>query len=89
MEDEKDKQFFYDTSYWAATNFSQSHAVLKTLDEDLTNYEQLNDTEYLQDYLMDFIKNHSGVLKINIISPIPDGYMVNIGRHGSRLNLKT
>jgi signal transduction histidine kinase len=78
MENEKDKQFFYDTSYWAATNFSQSHAVIKTLDEDLTNYEKLNNTENLHEYLMDFIKNYSGILKINIIIPTPEGYMVNI-----------
>lgn len=37
MEGEKDKEFFDNTPRWAATNFAQSHAVLKTLDEYLSD----------------------------------------------------
>lgn len=83
MESEKDKEFFKRTSIWAATNFSQSHAVLKTLDEDLANYEKLNDTENLHEYLLEFTESYTGILKINIITPTPDGLIVNVSTDNS------
>ena len=65
MEGEKDKEFFDNTSRWAATNFAQSHAVLKTLDEYLLDFEILNNTEDLHEYLLNHTKNKKEILKIN------------------------
>ena len=78
MEGEKDKEFFDITSRWAAVNFAKSHAVLETLNDNLSHYEILNDTENLQQFLLKITKNHTEILKINILTPTPNGLIVNI-----------
>ena len=66
MQSENEKDIFSRTSEWSVLNFAESHAVLKTLDEDLTNYEIFNDTEILYEYLLEFTKNNTEILIINI-----------------------
>ena len=76
MDSETEKQIFSDTSVWAVRNFAKSHAVLKSLDEELADYEILNSTN-LHDYLTGFTKNYSEILKININTPYKNGLIVN------------
>jgi len=78
MESEKDKEFFDNTSRWAAVNFAKSHAVLEILNDYLSQYEILNNTENLQQFLLNHTKNHTEILKINILNPTSNGLMVNI-----------
>ena len=83
MQSENEKDIFSRTSEWSVLNFAESHAVLKTLDEDLTNYEIFNDTENLHEYLLEFTKNNTEILIININTPTPEGLMVNVSTDNS------
>ena len=78
IEDEKDKEFFDTTSRWAVVNFAKSYAVLQALNDNLSQYEILNDTENLQQFLMKITKDHTEILNINILTPTQYGLMVNI-----------
>ena len=80
---ENEKEIFRETSKWSVANFAESHAVLKTLDEDLASYEIFNDTENLDEYLLDFTKNNSEILTININKPTPEGLLVNVSTDNS------
>ena len=80
---ENEKEIFRETSKWSVANFAESHAVLKTLDEDLASYEIFNDTDNLDEYLLDFTKNNTEILIININTPTPNGLMVNVSTDNS------
>lgn len=78
MQIENEKNIFNKTAEWSVLNFAESHAAIKTLDEDLTNYERFNDTKGLNRFILDLKKNHSEILEINIIIPTSDGLVVNV-----------
>ena len=80
---ENEKEIFRETSRWSVVNFAESHAVLKTLDEDLASYEIFNDTENLDEYLLDITKNNTEILIININTPTPKGLMINVSTDDS------
>jgi len=82
MDSETEKEIYDETSEWAVRNFAKSHAVLKSLDEELANYEILNSTN-LHDYLLGFAKNYTEILKININTPYLNGLIVNASTDNS------
>jgi len=83
MENENEEIIFEKVANWAAVNFAQSHSILKTLDEDLASYEKLNNTEELYRHILDFTKNNTGILQININTPTKNGLIINVSTNNS------
>ena len=78
IQSEREDKIYYNTTEWAGVNFAQSHAVLKSLEEELADYDKYNDTEYITQIINDIVydENNTEILQININKPNDEGVIV-------------
>jgi len=88
MQNDREKLIDETTKEWAVINFANSHAVLKSLDEELSDYKQFNNTEKIQDDILFIVKNNSEILQININTMFDDEILVNISTDAQAVGTK-
>ena len=73
---ENEKVIYEETVGWSVANFAESHAALKTLDDNLSNYKNLSEilanTGNLYIFLTNLTEEYTDILKININTLVED-----------------
>jgi len=72
MQSESDDQLLDLTSKKSVVDFAESHSVIKSIDEYFVSFEIFNDSEEVQNYILDLTESTNGtdVLKISIIKEV-------------------
>lgn len=86
---ENEKDIYSEITEWSAANFAESHAALKTLDDNLSSYDNhsdlLRDTDSLNLFLNNLTEEYLDILKININAPVDNNLTAIVSTDNSSL----
>jgi signal transduction histidine kinase len=90
---ENEKEIYEETIGWSVANFAESHAALKTLDDNLSSYENLSEilanTDNLYIFLTNLTEVYTDILKININTPVENDLMTIVSTDNNSLGSLT